>query len=313
MHRKIYLISFLTAFFIALLFGSEALYSQDLYSGGNETKEGCEQTISWKPGTIDSRFRLNHDSLTTIMREVADLWEGAAGYPVIIYDPMGDVELNLYYTDQQKYTDSEQELNDKINKLRQVYYSKNVMYQRQKRQFENEERLINNKQLHYNDVVGTYNETINRIQTAGVRSRELNNKLKRLKRDVEILEHELEKMRDNLQEQEEELSVYSDELNRRADTINELIYQYQKRFSSWKTFYQGAYLNVAGKRKINIYQFDDIERLTLVLAHEFGHALGLTHVGNPKSVMYYLTDRQDTRNLKLSEEDIRAFQYRCNL
>jgi predicted Zn-dependent protease len=72
-------------------------------------------------------------------------------------------------------------------------------------------------------------------------------------------------------------------------------------------------LNVAGKRKINIYQFDDIERLTLVLAHEFGHALGLTHVGNPKSVMYYLTDRQDTRNLKLSEEDIRAFQYRCNL
>lgn len=313
MYRNLQLISFFTAFLALVLPDVKATFSQSLITGESAVAEECEETITWKFGTIDSRFDIDVDSLKTIAERVSDIWSEAAGYSVINYDPEGEVELNFYYTDQQRYTDDEQELSDRISRLRQRYYSQNVMYQRQENLFERKERLFNERQTEYNADVVAYNQTLNRIQTTGVRTRELDEQLKRLKREVEFQELELEILRNELHEQEQELQNLSEELNRRADAVNELVYQYQKRFSSWRTFYQGVYLNVGGKRKINIYQFDDAGRLTLVLAHEFGHALGIDHVGNPKSVMYYLTDRQDTRDLKLSEEDIRAFQLRCNL
>lgn len=313
MDRKQQLISYLAAFTFIFILDTETASSQSVPPGNGESSHECEETITWRFGSIDPRFTFDQDSLKTVVQQVSSLWSAAAGYPVIIYDPGGDVELNLYYTDQQNYTDNEQELSGRIKRLRQIYYSQNVMYQRQERLFESDEILFNQKQSEYNSTVNEYNQTLDRIQTAGVRSRELDARLKRLERTVGAQESVLETKRRDLHDREQELHALSDELNQQADTVNELIYQYQKRFSSWRTFYQGVYLNVAGKRKINIYQFEDIGRLKLVLAHEFGHALGIDHVGNPNSVMYYLTDRQDTRNLQLSEEDIRAVQSRCSL
>jgi|GEM_PF-594882 len=313
MYSKTRYFFFLTACLATFLAAAETMQSQSLFPSGGETEAECVQTITWKIGSVDARFDMDNDSLKSIVQSVSDLWSEAAGYPVIAYDPDGEVELNLYYTDQQQYTEDEQQLSDKINRLRQSYYSMNLMYQRQENLFENEQAEFNNKQAEYNAAVEMYNQTLSRIQTTGVRSRELDEQLKKLRREVEIKEKGLSATRQDLQELDIELQNLSDRLNRRADNFNELVYQYKKRFSGWKTFYQGVYLNVAGKRKINVYQFDDVGKLKLVLAHEFGHALGLKHVGNPKSVMYYLTDRQNTANLQLSEEDIREIQFRCVL
>jgi hypothetical protein len=306
-------ISLLAACLTLNFIDAEVIYSQLIFSSEASAAEECEQTITWKFGAVDSRFNLDKDSLMVVMQSVSTLWAEAAGYTVLAHDPQGEVELNFYYTHQQEYSDNEQELSDKIKRQRQIYYSKNILYQRQENHFEDIEQEFNQQQAEYNDAVTAYNQTLNRIQTTGVRSRELNEKLQRLKRDIEIRETVLQTLRVNLNEQEENLKNHSDELNQYADTINELVYQYQKRFSSWKTFYQGVYINVGGKRKINIYQFDDIGRLKLLLAHEFGHALGLKHVGNPKSIMYYLTDRQNTEELQLTDEDMRAFKNRCTL
>ncbi|MFO7846478.1 MAG: matrixin family metalloprotease, partial [Balneolaceae bacterium] len=268
---------------------------------------------TWKIGSVDARFDMDNDSLKSIVQSVSDLWSEAAGYPVIAYDPDGEVELNLYYTDQQQYTEDEQQLSDRIERLRQKFYAQNLMYQRQENSFENEQTEFNKKQAEYNAVVEAYNQTLSRIQTTGVRSRELDDRLKKLGREIDMKEADLASMREDLREQDAELRNLSNRLNSRANSVNELVYQYKKRFSGWRTFYQGVYLDVGGKRKINIYQFDDVGRLKLILAHEFGHALGLKHVGNPKSVMYYLTDRQNTADLQLSEEDIREIQFRCVL
>lgn len=306
-------ISFLSTCIVVFFLGIENAQSQSLFPFNEESAEECDQTVTWRIGTIDPHFEMDEDSLKSIVQSVSGLWSDAAGYTAIAYDPDGEVELNFYYTDQQQYTEDEQQLADRIDRLRQGYYSLNVMYQRQEKLFEDEEEAFNKKQAEYNSTVEEYNQTLSRIRTAGVRSRELDQKLKKLRRDVEVQDTELTDLRKNLHEQEAELQKLSDRLNRQADTFNELTYQYKKRFSGWRTFYQGVYLNVGDKRKINIYQFDDIGRLKLILAHEFGHALGLDHVGNPKSVMYYLTERQNTLNLQLSEEDIRAIQVRCVL
>lgn len=60
-----------------------------------------------------------------------------------------------------------------------------------------------------------------------------------------------------------------------------------------KTIVVGNYENGADGKNINVYRFKDAAELTRILAHEFGHALGLNHTDNPKSIMYWLIDGND--------------------
>jgi predicted Zn-dependent protease len=64
---------------------------------------------------------------------------------------------------------------------------------------------------------------------------------------------------------------------------------------------------------INIYQFHDESDLELVLAHELGHALGLNHVENPESVMYYLMEKQNLENIQLTTQDLQAIKNVCGM
>ena len=63
--------------------------------------------------------------------------------------------------------------------------------------------------------------------------------------------------------------------------------------------------------KIDIFQFNEKEDLRLTIAHEFGHALGIDHLQNPQSLMYYLMSDQNMDNPQLSSEDLSALKSVC--
>ena len=73
---------------------------------------------------------------------------------------------------------------------------------------------------------------------------------------------------------------------------------------------EGVYFFEDGKKEIDIYEFSSREKLIRVLAHEFGHALGLEHLDNPKAIMYYLNEGT---NEKLTTDDLTALKQKCRL
>lgn len=95
------------------------------------------------------------------------------------------------------------------------------------------------------------------------------------------------------------------QVNALAEEINALIKKYNYLVSTvnlnintvnqsaGKEFEEGEYIYDQSGKRINIYEFKTRAELVRVLAHEFGHAVGLEHNDNPKSIMYYLNQSQN--------------------
>ncbi len=114
------------------------------------------------------------------------------------------------------------------------------------------------------------------------------------------------------------MESYRQQTNAKADRLNsvikeekEMVASYNNRFAKTRKFNQGQFVKKGENETVLIYQFSNKNDLKTVLAHEFGHAMGLDHVKNPKSIMFEMMDQQNIFNLSLTKEDISAIANRC--
>lgn len=299
------------SFFIWILLMSPVT-GQDLAQ--NPVSGSCSETISWTVGPVDSRFAISKDELTGIVREVARLWSDAAGRDIFRYTPQQSdsvLTVHLIYSSQQYRFDEEEQLADSIRVLRQTFFPKQVSYRNRLATYRQVLNRYHNQLNRYNRAIELYNESLARVQVSGARSAREQERLNQYKSEAERIRPVLEEAGKAAENEEKRLTAHADELNKLADYINELIYRQNRLLGNWTAFKKGSYINIADRPKINVYQFDDPEQLRLVLAHEFGHALGIPHVENRFSVMYYRAEYQHTTPLQLTDEDIEALSENC--
>lgn len=302
----------LNSFLVTGLICGSLASAQSSVSFVDSTLTDCSKPVTWRVGYIDSRFDIEPADLKNIMSDVEQLWSDAVDQKLIQYSDSGEVAVNLIYSENQKFTDSEQQLSEQINRMRKKYFSMRSDYQRESVEFQRKLTDYNQTFTEYADKVNEYNLRLSRLTNTGIVSRDDDEKLKNLKKQMEFLEQELDPKEHELTEEERKLHDMSEELNVFADEVNEYVYQYRNRFSQSRTFYQGFYTNVGNQKKINIYQFENASKLRLVLAHEFGHTLGLSHTDNPVSIMNYNMRLQSDLRLKLSDQDLQVIQNICN-
>jgi predicted Zn-dependent protease len=273
--------------------------------------QACEEPLSWRIGRLDSSFGVTESRLKQIVAEAANLWSRAAGRKLLAYSESGDLAINLIYSEEQQLTEDEQRLSGQIREMRLKYYAYRIEYQKMEHEYAEKISQYNNALTKYEEFVKEYKRKMSRWSSESVLPKEVDDHLKNLRKNIEYWQSQEEVELDTLNTHISEMQELSTELNEYADDVNKLIHVYNKNFTDRKTFHQGVYIQAGDQKKINIYQFEDMDKLRLVLAHEIGHALGLKHVSNPQSVMYFQMGTQNSRNLNLSKEDIQAIRDRC--
>lgn len=287
-------------------------YDHDFSLPGNSSPPSpCVEPLTYRFGDIDSRFNITKKQLADIMKEVETLWTTAMDRELLKYQENGRVVIKLIYSKEQKRMEDERAFSKRISVKKQQIEVMKREYKRLEKRFKERQADFKSTLADYNNLVKSYNNEISEYQKQGGISREQKDRLKETKRKISRLKREVNRKQKNLELLRKRTNAKSRQLNSLVEQQNKMIAKYNKRFGEPRKFDQGRYIRQGQNKQINIYQFANDAQLKTVLAHETGHAMGLGHVDNPKSIMHAMMDKQNIFNLTLTKEDISAIKEKC--
>lgn len=292
-------LSLLLLILIATLFGSGYWYTF--------FDTTCKTPIHYRIGAIDTRFGTTQAEAMRIAKNAEMIWENKLGEDLFIYDEQSAFLINFVFDERQKNAEVAEELREDLSQKEGMSESVSLQYERLIGEFRTLKKSYESRVVSYEVKLSAYNDEVTEWNGKGGAPKGVITKLKETEGILAEEQSELESLAENLNVLVTKLNAIGAKGNSLITDYNTIVSEYNNRFAEAKEFTQGDYTGDA----INIYQFDAEDELTIVLAHEFGHALSLDHVQSAQSIMYYFMDEQQVEK-GLSAEDVIEFNRICS-
>lgn len=299
---------------ILLVLGLDYIYREEVgfvWRGISARIQPCQKPITYSIVGLDSRFGLTKTELLDTINRAEEIWESSITKQLFEYSETGDLKISLVYGYQQEATDAMREIGIVINDDRATYDTLNSRYDSLLVSYDREKARIEALTAVFNTEKSAYEQEVKSRNNRGRFSKEEYEALEQKRIDLNNQIVAINQASNSLNELVNTISSAATVLNRLIVTLNLQVDAYNEvNSSTGETFNQGEYVRNAAGTAINIFQFNNENRLLRVLAHEFGHALGIEHLDNPEAIMYYLNEGV---NEKLTTDDLIALKKTCKI
>lgn len=289
-----------TLLLIALLFGFGFWY---LMVGAR-----CPVPLSYHIDTIDPRFNMSAEELRTLAERAESLWEGATGRNLLTYTPREGIPVRLIFDERQQTANEEAELRDVLEKQEGMSESVRTQYESLLSEYEKLKKAYDTRVAAYESDLAVYNAEVSEWNEKGGAPQQVFEKLERTQTELAKEADSLNVLTNTLNNLVRQMNALGARGNTIITDYNEVVEEYNDLYTEEGEFTQGDYRGT----EINIYQFDSRDELTIVLAHEFGHALSLNHVGDERAVMYHLMEKQSLET-GVTPADVAEFTQVCGV
>lgn len=270
----------------------------------------CGQPLPYSLGQFDARFGISQEDFLKHIAAAEKVWEDADGRELFRYAPDAAFKVNLIFDERQQRTIDARKLEDSLEKAQATQESLKQKQDRVLALYGTEKREYETLLAEFEKRLAEYDADVDKWNKRGGAPEDEYDRLQKEAKSLERMQNDLEAARRSVNALAEQVNRFSKEQVAVIGKYNDELGKYVNRYgSSSEEFDQGDYAGT----EINVYQFDDMAHLRLVLAHELGHALGIGHTENPRSVMYRLMQEQDAQVLVLTGEDLAALSAQCRM
>lgn len=268
----------------------------------------CHIPITYTLGDIDSRFGISQAQLQQAITEAIAVWEEPSGAHLFEYKQNGVLPISFVYDARQANTQKNNTLRKAVDKSTDTAESIKLAYESDQARYEQTKKDYLASQEEYQTASRAYQVKVASWNARGGAPQAAYEALQEQQRLLSAQAATLEQKRLTLNALAERVNALGSDYNDLAEKVNETVSVINE--SAGKEFEEGLYTKTALGAKIEIYEYSSEEKLVRVLAHEFGHALGLEHNTNPDSIMYELNQSE---NMVPTAEDLADLRAVCGL